>query len=299
MKGLDEAQLFYERYGKQMLETQFAECVDRVATGLVGHGSECFGFDDELSRDHDFGVGFCLWLTDEDYDKYGFRMSRAYTKLVREHGGTTDVNGGMFVGKGVHTVNEFYAYYIGNRLPETDFEWMAIDDEYLAEATNGRIFCDTYGLFTDIRNKLFARPNDVRLKKLACALLAAAQSGQYNLPRCLARGEYVAASQALAGFVDSAIGAAYLLCGKYKPYYKWAHRGLSQLPVLNELSALTDSLVRMSLEQTPPLVENICAVLQQAVRDMGLSDRTDNFLEGYAYCVNDKIRNVNLRVAAL
>ena len=71
MKGLDEAQLFYERYGKQMIETQFAECVDRVATGLVGHGSECFGFDDEISTDHDFEPGFSLWITDEDEREFG------------------------------------------------------------------------------------------------------------------------------------------------------------------------------------------------------------------------------------
>ena len=299
MKGLDEAQKFFEGYGKELLESQFADCCERVAAGLVGHGSECFGFDDELSKDHDFGVGFCLWLTDEDYEKYGFRLSRAYTKLVRAHGGGVEVNGGMFVGKGVHTVKEFYTYYVGQQLPESNFEWMAIDDEYLAEATNGRVFCDTYGLFTDMRTKLLSRPDDVRLKKLAIALLGAAQSGQYNLPRCLKRTERVAAMQSLSRFVDCVIASAYLICNKYKPYYKWAHKGMYDLPMFERLADMLDKLVCLPLEQTPTLVEDICALLQQRLRNDGLSERTENFLEPYAYCVNGKIADINLRVAPL
>ena len=85
LKGMDIARRYYEEYGKPMLEEKFPEYVDRVAAGLVGEGSECLGYDDVTSADHDFGPGFCLWLTREDYEAVGQEMQRAYTELPGEY----------------------------------------------------------------------------------------------------------------------------------------------------------------------------------------------------------------------
>ena len=46
MRGLEEARALYEEFGVPMLERQFPQLVGRIAVGLAGHGSECYGYDD-------------------------------------------------------------------------------------------------------------------------------------------------------------------------------------------------------------------------------------------------------------
>ena len=57
--NLECSREFYETVGKKMIHTYFPEWENRIAVGLVGEGSDCYGFDDEISIDHDYAVGFC------------------------------------------------------------------------------------------------------------------------------------------------------------------------------------------------------------------------------------------------
>lgn len=63
MKGMELARDYFMQYRRPMLEERFEAYMSRITIGLCGEGSECFGFDDEISRDHDFGPAFCLWTT--------------------------------------------------------------------------------------------------------------------------------------------------------------------------------------------------------------------------------------------
>ena len=58
MKGLELSQKFYLEHGAPMLQKEFPELCGIFAVGLCGSGSECFGYDDDISRDHDFEQGF-------------------------------------------------------------------------------------------------------------------------------------------------------------------------------------------------------------------------------------------------
>ena len=87
MKGLELSYQYYLEIGRPMLREKFPEYSGRIAAGLAGEGSECLGFDDEISRDHDFGPGFCIWLTESDNERTGRQMQAAYEELPGYFGG--------------------------------------------------------------------------------------------------------------------------------------------------------------------------------------------------------------------
>ena len=91
MNGLELSERFYREYGEPMLSGQFPELLPHLAVGLFGSGSECMGFDDEVSRDHDFEPGFMLLLPGEDVidRRTAFQLERAYAKLPKECMGFT------------------------------------------------------------------------------------------------------------------------------------------------------------------------------------------------------------------
>ena len=305
MKGLELAQGYYEAFGKPVLEEQFPQLLPYLAAGLAGSGSECFGFDDEASRDHDFEPGFCLFLPGEDVvsRRDAFLLERAYAKLPKEYGGATrslmqPVGGAR---RGVLRTAEFIGEKTGTpdgRL--TLQQWLATPEQSLAEATNGRLFFDNYGEMSQIRARLAYFPEDVRLKKLAGRLLLMAQAGQYNYRRCLAHGETAAAQLAVGEFVDACVSSIFLLNRVYRPYYKWSFRALRQLPVLSLEAELMEYLLTSdnepeSAEEKYDVIEGIAADVIDELIQQGLTQATCGDLEKHAYSVNDMVQDAELR----
>lgn len=302
MKGLEEARKFYEEAGAEMISRNFGDFENRIAVGLVGHGSECFGFDDQTSRDHDFETGFCLWLTKDDEEKFGFRLMRAYDKLVKSvNGERADrvVENGF---QGVFVTGDFYRRYTGcDGAPKTWQDWLYTNSAYFAEATNGEVFRDDLGEFTKIRNEiLHGMPEDVRAKKIGSCSLKAAQSGQYNYARCLAHGEEGAAMLALCEFVTNAIELAFLLNRKHCPYYKWALRSMDGLDKFAELKQPLEYLLTADNDKAgqsvkKAIVEDISLALANEINaqfDLGVEG---GFLEPYAYAIQKRIKNSDIR----
>lgn len=302
MKGLEEARKFYEEAGAEMISRNFGEFENRIAVGLVGHGSECFGFDDQTSRDHDFETGFCLWLTKEDEEKIGFRLMRVYDKLVKSvNGERADrvVENGF---QGVFVTGDFYRRYTGcDGAPKTWQDWLYTNSAYFAEATNGGVFRDDLGEFTKIRNEiLHGMPEDVRIKKIGSCALKAAQSGQYNYARCIKHGEDGAAMLALCEFVTNAIELAFLLNRKHCPYYKWALRSMDGLDKFAELKQPLEYLLTADNDKTgqsvkKAIVEDISLALANEINaqfDLGVEG---GFLEPYAYAIQKRIKNSDIR----
>lgn len=263
--GLELSRAYWDAHGPGLL-AQFPGHAPRIAAGLVGHGSECYGFDDELSRDHDFGPEVCLWLTAGDFAEIGEELQAAYDALPREFLGftrpaeteRTPRARGANHRRGVHEIGAFFESLTGYReAPAADrpHEWLMLPEATLAAATNGAIFRDQLGDFSATRQAFKRMPEDVRLALVSRRLGMIAQAGQYNVPRMLKRGDGAAAWLAIAEMTNAAASLVFLVNAParvgYLPYYKW------------ELAALRVISGRMAA-RLPGVVDTLEEILRVA-----------------------------------
>lgn len=302
LTGLALCRAYYETYGKPMLHEQFAAYEDRIAVGLVGKGSDCFGYDDAVSRDHDFGPRFVLWVTRQTYEAIGEKLQQAYESLPASFQGIERTE--TFHGRdraGVQIIEDFYAATLGTPLinDATPANWLATQDYALAAAVNGKVFRDDEGLFTGWRDRLKAGyPKAIRYRKLAecCALFS--QNGQYNLPRQRQRGQLVAAQLAKAECMRQAMKLAYLLTGQYAPHDKWLYKGLDKGELLAEavgyvceqtaeqvtFTGLLDELCLLSVEEKDAdrvtrIIEMLAVILAYELERQGIIGRSEAYLD--------------------
>ena len=306
MNGIELSKKYFFEYGMPVLEEQFGELLPYLSAGFTGSGSEHYGYDDEISRDHDFEPGFCLFLPDEGIvsRRQAFLLERAYAGLPDEFEGfhrlrLSPVGGNRH---GVMRTSEFFEAAAGSADGELSTEaWLHIPDYALAEAVNGEIFFDNYGEVTAIREKLRNMPKDVKLKRIAGNLLIMAQSGQYNFNRCLGHGEPEAAQLACFEFAEAAMKAVFLLDNSYMPYYKWSFRALranaGETELADDLYFLLhgDNRDCGICGRKTMLIEKTACLVTGKLYANGLAESKTPELEAQAYAVNQKITDLQLR----
>ena len=303
MTGLELAREFYLAT-RNTLHERMPEVMELACAGLCGEGSECFGCDDGTSRDHDFSAAYCLWVPEEVLSRHGKLIAEVFRGLPRQFRGVpAAIPPHAANRRGPRSVEDYYFFFTGlDRTPEGWREWLGLPESQLAAATNGEVFEDAAGIFSARRNELLAYyPEDVRLKKLAARCMQMAQSGQYNLARCLGRGENAAALLALARFAEAAISFVFLVNRRYMPFYKWAPRLGRALPLLGaELGALLDTLGGASAGsdgkgRLVADVENFCATCAAWLCAAGLSDEKDSWLWVHGPSIISRVGTPQLR----
>ena len=299
--NIDRCYRFYEAYGKDMIRNEFPEYESRIAVGLVGEGSDCFGFDDDISKDHDYAPGFCMWLTNEDYEKVGARLQSAYEKLVEKVYEYKPTDGFLKERRGVLTIKGFYSKLLG--VSEEDmnisaFPYWSCSEDRLAAATNGQVFRDDLGIFNQIRNKLLEHyPDDYFRRKIAQEIHSFSQCAQSNYPRMMARGDQLSANLCINKAIESVMNIFYLLNKKYAPYYKWKRKGLENLEGAERVIALMDAIAATPCQKKAwedavysastintedrivVLFENVAHEILEFLKEKGLVSKNELFLE--------------------
>ena len=316
-RALDLSEEFFNDVALPALRDAFPDAWGRMGAGLVGNGSECMGYDDELSRDHDWGIEFLIWLTDEDFDTIGDDVRRWKAALWEAHPEQPfRVFSDYGVKNTVLTPGLFYTSLIGSpRGPQTVLEWRRPPEANLALAVDGRVFTDPVGEFSATREYLLGYyPEPLRLKKIAARCMSLAQTGQYNFLRIAQRGDIVAREIALAKFVQDAISMTFLLNRVFMPYYKWAFRAMRDLPVLaSDIAPLLEILyaggridgkldpgnvllrpVDDDVRDRAVIVEAICAHIVDELRRQGLTDADATFLAPHGESVQSRVDDPDL-----
>ncbi|WP_157134227.1 DUF4037 domain-containing protein [Clostridium sp. D5] len=319
IKGLDLSREYYENMGKSILMELFPEYMGKAAVGLVGEGSECFGFDDQISMDHDYGPSFCVWLPRNIYTRARESMTEIYESLPKEYKGiSANIIREQSAGRrGILEIEGFYQKFLTrDTIPESSLDWLRIPEHFYAVATNGEVFEDNLGMFTDVRRKLLDYyPEDVRLKKIAACAVRMAHSGQCNYARMMWRRDIVAAKFALDEFMRNTIAIVFLLNRVYCPYYKWMWRGLEQLPKLGRVRELLKIMAAGVLDeshwdsskwkacryklnradQMVDMVEQIADLIREELWRQGISSSTSDYLEEHGYAVMSCIQDQRIR----
>lgn len=242
-KGIDICRKYYDRYVRPMIDEKFPEYASKIACGLSGEGSDAFGYDDALSRDHDWGPSVCLWITKDTDTQIGEELRNAYAELPEEMDG---IKRAPYVrGKdrrGVQVIPEFFKRLTG--APEYDeIDWRETTSPLLAAAVNGEIWRDDEGIITEFRNKLATGyPESILFKHLAESCARFSREGQYNAPRVSKRGDELTARMFIYDAMREAMKLLYLANGKFYPHDKWLRYGLKDLEGGDTLDGLLQAM---------------------------------------------------------
>ncbi len=303
MSGVtDKNRYFYDNYIAKLIHDRFGGYESRIAVGIAGEGSDCFGYDDEISRDHDFGTGVCLWLTDEDMDLFGYQLSIAYNELV-DSKSRSYYTERLRARRGVKTIHNFYSDILQvdcdtGKCILTENDWCRLDHSCLKTATNGEVFRDDLGIFTNFRNYLLNYyPENIWRRRISEELHRYASSIQVNYARCMTRKDIVAAELCKATGIDSAMELFFLLRREYPPYYKWKYRALSELDRDGDFSEKITELAAANLsieawedtkyrpnrlnykDRIVSLSEEIASKIEQMMIKTGLTSAKGRYLE--------------------
>lgn len=95
----------------------------------------------------------------------------------------------------------------------------------------------------------------------------------------------------LSEFLSSAVETSYLLNKIYMPFYKWKMKGMEEFRRIPEIRVLLEELMEKETtdKDIEEKIEQICRIVAGELRDQGISDKEDDFLEAHKAAVLEKL----------
>ncbi len=290
---------FYAQCIKPILDAHFPGMPHTA--GLLDSGSEVLGFDDEMSRDHDWGPRAQLFVADDDHARHA---TAVYNTLARElprafenfstnfskpdssDGGTRwmepAAEGPVNHRVVVTTAARFFRDYLDfdpSQPPDT-FDWLSFSEQRLRTVTRGPLFQDNIGL-QRARERLHYYPRDVWLYLQAACWQRISQE-EHLMGRAGLAGDEVGSALIGARLARDAMRLFFLQSRQYAPYAKWLGTAFRQLPLGPALyPELQHVLHANSWQERERHLVTVYEALARAHNELGLThhvaDKTASF----------------------
>lgn len=271
--GLEIARSYFTEWGLPFLHQDFPSISERVAAG-IWRGSQIFGADDALSRDHGWGALFTLVLTDPDFQSTAERLEAALHKNAPTAWKGIDTPPVTSVS--VTSIDRFFQDHVGFSTPPPDSsQWLegfhfrfGTRETELYLIRHGHLFYDILGEFTARRELFVKYPRDIRLRRINQELLKVWHYGQYNfIDRLSQRTDPVANCIALGHFTEGVMRLCMLLDEDYSPYWKWLAFEFRKHSVAQFLDPLLKTLTTSTdISQQVDLINEICEFVHKLLQ---------------------------------
>lgn len=232
----DTSRRFFREIVLPVLEREFPEETAQTAFGLFGYGSEAYGMDDEISRDHHWGLRIDALMPASVFrDRRDAIMACVAAALPASFEGIP-LREGHVSGAGLapDSLEGFLVRTIGApRPPRNDADWLRVPEEDIHHVINGEVWHDRSGEFTRIREVFEGYyPDTVWRRRIAHWCRYYSGMGTYALKRALIRRNELYAVTAFGKAIRWGVQLAFLLDRLYFPYDKWLWAYFERLPRL-------------------------------------------------------------------
>jgi hypothetical protein len=268
---------FFQEVVLPLLEREFPDVTAQTAFGLFGYGSEAYQQDDDLSRDHHWGLRIDALMPDDLFHAHHEEISRTLDANLPNTFRGYPLRAGHLAGAGLapDSLPAFLQRTLGiAHPPQTYAEWLQLPEEDIIHITNGEVWHDPSGRFTAIRQAFQNHyPEPVRLRRIAHWCRYFSGMGTYALKRAILRDNAFYATTRFANAIRLGVQLAFLLDRQYFPYDKWLMAYFARLPRLyRPLHPLVEEAVQLSTswERKLELLDGMADILDETMVADGL-----------------------------
>ena len=229
--GIELSRTYFTQVVRPLIDERWPAMA--YAAARLGSGSEVLRLDDDLSRDHDWGLRLDLLvpgdLVDEVTAHLGRRLPDEFAGLPTRFATTwdpevrhrvhVDTAGGLAVSRlGLDATHDLRVE-----------DWLALTGQAVLEVTAGEVFVDRAGELRDIRRRLEWYPDDVWRHVVATDWARLAQELPF-VGRAGERGDDLGSRVVAARRAGVARHQGHLLERRWPPYAKWLGTSFAGLP---------------------------------------------------------------------